>query len=191
MKDNHIFTFPPLNANWTYFAAPSPKSVPKCHYIPEGILTCTYVKMSTVSTQFTAFKTWKKLHTSNYAFSCLFLLHNCSFPVDAFDLLLHYSVQYSEFKARIAGTLPPFIKMHQFPFVHKFPGLTSTSFPPLPLTIQVTLSGEKWICLRPLTTCNLKLVHLRRLSAPGTEVGFATKSTKFCAVLPRNITRSH
>ena len=31
---------------------------PKSHCIPGGILTCTYVKMSTVSTQFTAFKTW-------------------------------------------------------------------------------------------------------------------------------------
>ena len=50
----YIFTFPPLNVNWTFksdasfnfkFCCPKPQSFPKSHYIPEGILTSTYVKM--------------------------------------------------------------------------------------------------------------------------------------------------
>ena len=56
MTDNHImviyiFTFSPLNVNWT-FRSDFPLHVKFCylksHYIPEGIVTCTYVKMSTV-----------------------------------------------------------------------------------------------------------------------------------------------
>ena len=44
---------------------------------------------------------------------------------------------------------------------------------------------------RSLTTRKSKLVRLRRLSKLGTEIGLTTKSTQFCAVLPRNITCTH
>ena len=61
-----IFTFPPLNVNWTFRSDPLPPALlnvhlkfccPKSHFIPVG---CTlYVKMSTAATQFTAFfKMW-------------------------------------------------------------------------------------------------------------------------------------
>ena len=77
-----MFTFPPLNVNWTFRSDPPPPPLlnvhlkfccPINHCIPVRILTCTfYVKMSPIY----CFKTWYKLHTSNYALS---YLHNCFF----------------------------------------------------------------------------------------------------------------
>ena len=81
-----------LNISWTFRSDPPPPHLypllnvhlkvccPKSHCIPEWILTCTCVKTSTVSTQFTA--------------QCSNLFNSCKICITAFS-------------SRIAGTWPP------------------------------------------------------------------------------------
>ena len=156
MTDNHIMviyilTFSPLNVNWT-FRSDFPLHLKFCylksHYIPERIVTCTYVKMSTVWTQFTAFKTWSKLHTSNYAFSYLFSwkiwITAFSCRCFSFATTLCY-IQSSKLESLVYGR--HLLKSASICFCPKMPRNYVHCLPPsppcLPLNVQLTLSGRK------------------------------------------------
>ena len=103
-----IFTFSLINVNWSFRSDPPPPSLtfpwnfccPKSHCIPEGILTCTYVKMSTVLTHYTAF-TENVVETSNFELSFLLpvLLQNLH---TAFSCRC-YSIQRSKAEALVHG----------------------------------------------------------------------------------------
>ena len=72
-------------------------------------------------------------------------LDNCFFLSMLF--ICYYSMLYSEFKARIAGIWPPFIKVGINLLLSKnapqLRPLPSPLSPRLPLNVQLTLSGRK------------------------------------------------
>ena len=108
-------------------------------------------------------------------------------------MLLHYSIQSSKPESLVYGR--HLLKSASVCFCPKMPRNYVHCLPPsppcLPLNVQLTLRGRKVNISKVPNYMQLETCTSQKAFEACSGVGLTTKSTKFCAVLPRNITCTH